>query len=161
MFPDCFAPVSELCPLLLYPLLQLANERGGSRADSPADAMPSEQFDMVCLGGGVAAGEATLLFLSSSPSSFPLETRQVRLCSLLQQSQSSLAEAATAMLGGSFGFGCRACTQAPSCCYLRTGCALPGTEPPGAFGTYSSICLHTLQHRVLQQQQQRQQPRQQ
>ena len=58
MFPDCFDQVSQHCPLLLYPLLLLGNE-GRSRADDPTDAMPSEQFDMVCLGGGVAAGEVT------------------------------------------------------------------------------------------------------
>lgn len=59
MFPDCLDPVSKLCPPLL-PLL-LLGDQGLTRAEDPAQTMLSDQFDMVCLGGGVAAGEATCL----------------------------------------------------------------------------------------------------
>lgn len=135
--PDCFDPVSQLCPLLL-----LGNNEEGSRAESPADTMPSEQFDMVCLGGGVAAGEATRLIQSAN-----LRTRRVS-CSLQRQSRLQVRR-----LGASFGPPCHACTHAGSCCCLRNGCVLLREEAPGVCRRLSTYT--EMQHsRVLQQQQQ-------
>ena len=103
LFPDCLDPVSQLCPLLLHPLFLLGNE-GRTRADDPADEMPFEQFDMVCLGGGVAAGEATRLI---QPALKALYCR--RPGSLAGGDRFRRSRAAT--LGTSFGLPClHSCT---------------------------------------------------
>lgn len=101
-FPDCFDPVSQHCPLLLCPLLLLGNE-GRSKADDPANTMPSEQFDMVCLGGGVAAGEATRLIQPTLKVLSFVGAVKVGFTGLFTQ---AVEGAATATLGGSFGLPC-------------------------------------------------------